>query len=352
MQPAFHSPGSGRKPLRWLATCVLVSLIAGCDGSSSDDDDPLPVVPRSIDFCSLQAPVIIDDTENTVVTVFGRVFSAGVTDMSGVNDPDPAIIGSVGVGPDGSNPALDPGWSWANGQPNAGYGPGSPTYNPNHDEYRAGLMLPGPAGDYDFAFRFSGDAGATFTYCDGGMGTTDGYAPADAGQLTSSASLLFREYIDGSADNKAIEVFSASAGTVDLSACQVRIYANGSAAATAAVTLAGNLAPGDLHVVCKFGAGGIIAGACDTANADFDFDGNDAIELVCAGDTLDVIGEIGFDPVLEWAGGGAGTANETLRRDCLVTLGDSDGSDAFDPSAEWTSTGLVDLSNIGIDHCP
>ena len=191
MRAFFHQPDSGRKPLRWLATCMLAALITGCGSDSSDDDDdPVPVTPRSIDFCRLQAPTIIDGTENAVVSVFGRVFSAGVTDMSGVNDPDPAITGSVGVGPNGSDPTVDPGWTWSNGVPNPGYGPASPAYEANNDEYQANLVLPGPAGDYDFAFRFTGDAGATFTYCDGDIdGSNDGYAPSDAGQLTSAASL-------------------------------------------------------------------------------------------------------------------------------------------------------------------
>jgi hypothetical protein len=47
------------------------------------------------------------------------------------------------------------------------------------------MSLP-PAGEYDFAVRFSGDGEATWTVCDAGdAGSSNGYAPADAGQLTS-----------------------------------------------------------------------------------------------------------------------------------------------------------------------
>ena len=59
--------------------------------------------------------------------------------------------------------------------PNPAYGPGSPMYEATWDEYQADLVVPGPAGDYDFAFRFTGDAGTTFSYCDANGGV---YAPA------------------------------------------------------------------------------------------------------------------------------------------------------------------------------
>ena len=36
------------------------------------------------------------------------------------------------------------------------------------------------AGDYDLAYRFSVDDGRTWTYCDRGNGSNDGYAPAQA----------------------------------------------------------------------------------------------------------------------------------------------------------------------------
>jgi hypothetical protein len=53
-------------------------------------------------------------------------------------------------------------------------------------EHHATLSLPGP-GTYDYAYRFSGDGGTTFTYCDGRIaGSADGYQPANAGQMTST----------------------------------------------------------------------------------------------------------------------------------------------------------------------
>jgi len=41
-----------------------------------------------------------------------------------------------------------------------------------------------------------------------------------------------------------------------------------------------------------------------------------------------------------------------LRRDCLVTTGDADGADVFDPAVEWISGAVDDASDLGNDSCP
>lgn len=136
-------------------------------------------------FCRVQFPIEIVESPGTEVTVYGRLYAGGLTDLSGVNDPAPAVFGQVGYGPDGSDPALTDGWVWTTAVPNDGYGPGSPGYEMNNDEAMATLVVP-DLGTYDFAYRFTGNDGATWLYCDGGdAGSSDGYAPADAGQLTS-----------------------------------------------------------------------------------------------------------------------------------------------------------------------
>jgi hypothetical protein len=74
---------------------------------------------------------------------------------------------------------------WTAAVPNPGWD-GTVFGEPNNDEYQADLVVPAP-GDYDYAYRFSGDFGATFTHCDGDLpGNTNGYDPAQAGQLTSA----------------------------------------------------------------------------------------------------------------------------------------------------------------------
>jgi hypothetical protein len=307
-----------------------------------------------IDFCRLQFPTLIDETQGTNVDVFGRVYIAGLTDLTGVNDPAPEVSGWVGYGPDGTDPAVDLGWTWVIGTPNAAYGPASPGYEANNDEYQAVLTVPVP-GTYDFAFRFSGDSNATFTYCDGQpAGSSDGYAPADAGQMTSSpgvvSNLYFSEYVEGSSFNKAIEVYNASGALADLTGCEVRLYFNGGVAAGNTIALAGNLAADDVLVICDNDI--VDTTFCDVLNAGSFFNGDDAIELACSGTTLDVIGQIGFDPGTEWVAGGVSTLDHTLRRSCAVTAGDTNGADAFDPSLEWSQLAQNDFTDLGLYVCP
>jgi len=138
----------------------------------------------TIGFCRLQFPLSINATPATNVTVYGRLYAAGLTDQSAVNNPAAAMDGWVGYGPDGSDPAVDPSWTWIAAVPNPGWN-GNAFGEPNNDEYQAELVVPA-VGTYDYAYRFSGNSGGTFTYCDGDPGgNTTGYAPANAGQMTS-----------------------------------------------------------------------------------------------------------------------------------------------------------------------
>ncbi len=310
----------------------------------------------TIDFCRLQFPTTVIEQEGVDVDVFGRVFIAGLTDISGVNDPAPSVLGMVGYGPDGSDPAVDLGWTWVAGVPNAAYGPASPNYEVNNDEYTALMSVPSPPGAYDFAFRFSGDNGATFTYCDGDPGgSSNGYAAADAGQMTSNAApppppMYFSEYIEGSGNNKAVEIYNPPGADADLATCAVRFYFNGNVAPTNTIDLAGILPADNVLVICDDNT--VDQTNCDVPAPGTFFNGDDAIELICGATVLDVFGQIGFDPGTEWIGGAVGTQNETLRRDCAVVAGDTNGADAFDPSAEWATFMIDDFTDLGQYICP
>ena len=50
---------------------------------------------------------------------------------------------------------------------------------------------------------------------------------------------------------------------------------------------------------------------------------------------IDVIGQVGFDPGSEWGSGDTSTKDNTIRRQPSVCQGDTDETDAFDPSLEW-----------------
>jgi hypothetical protein len=152
----------------------------GTPGLANTSCDPT----FAIDFCRLQSPLVISELPSTDVTVYGRLYIAGLTDQSNGNDLASSVGGWVGYGPDGSDPAVDPGWVWMAATPNLGWN-GAAAGEPNNDEYQATLTVPA-TGTYDYAYRFSGNFGYAFTYCDGDAGgNSTGYAPADAGQMTA-----------------------------------------------------------------------------------------------------------------------------------------------------------------------
>ena len=113
-------------------------------------------------------------------------------------------------------------------------------------------------------------------------------------------------------------------------------------------------AAGDVFVACHASIAAATRPLCDvliTGGGAVNFNGNDAIDLVCAGTTLDVFGRIGQDPGSAWMGGGLSTVDRTLRRQCTVTAGDPNGTDAFDPSVQWTGFPQNTFDGLGA-HCP
>lgn len=162
--------------------------------------------------------------------------------------------------------------------------------------------------------------------------------------------LYFSEYVEGSSNNKALEIFNASAVAANLDACEIRFYFNGGVAPSNTLGLTGSLASDDAWVICDDNIADM--SFCDELGAGPFFNGDDAIELACNGTTLDVIGQIGLDPGLEWVAGGVSTVDQTLRRACAVTVGDTNGANAFDPSLEWVSFPQNTYTDLGQHVCP
>ncbi|MEL6253722.1 MAG: T9SS type A sorting domain-containing protein [Bacteroidota bacterium] len=158
----------------------------------------------------------------------------------------------------------------------------------------------------------------------------------------SPGSVFISEYIEGSGTNRCIEIYNASGAAINLGTggYELVIYDNGATTPnpTDIYPLTGILAVGDVFVVCNEQAGPDFLAQADQTEpeGDFVFTGDDAIELRNSSGTLDFIGRLGEDPGTEWAGGGCGTNNETLIRNTGINFGDTNTSDAFDPSAEWS----------------
>jgi uncharacterized protein len=149
--------------------------------------------------------------------------------------------------------------------------------------------------------------------------------------------LYFSEYIEGSSNNKALEIYNATDGPVSLGNVQILLYSNGAAAPSSSLTLtAGTLANGGTYVVANpLAAAAVLTIANQTSASVISYNGDDAIELRYNGVTVDVIGQIGVDPGTSWGVEPNTTVNHTMTRNVSVCCGDAIGNNAFDPAVEW-----------------
>jgi predicted extracellular nuclease len=161
--------------------------------------------------------------------------------------------------------------------------------------------------------------------------------------------LFFSEYIEGTSNNKALEIYNGTGGSIDLGAggYNVQMYFNGSASAGLTINLTGTVADGDVFVLAQSSANATILAQADQTNAAGWFNGDDAVVLRKGATVLDVIGQIGFDPGSEWGTGLTSTADNTLGRKSGVCQGDPNGSDAYDPSIDWDGFASDTFSGLG-----
>ena len=161
--------------------------------------------------------------------------------------------------------------------------------------------------------------------------------------------LFLSEYIEGTSNNKALEIFNGTSTAVNLAtgAYNVQMYFNGSATAGLTINLTGTVASGDVYVLAHSSATAAILAQADQTNGAGWFNGDDAVVLRKGTTIIDVIGQIGFDPGTEWGAGLTSTADNTLRRNPAVQAGDSNGSDAFDPAAEWMGYATDTFDGLG-----
>ncbi|MGS2613291.1 lamin tail domain-containing protein [Micromonospora sp. LZ34] len=178
--------------------------------------------------------------------------------------------------------------------------------------------------------------------------TTTAVAVAPTAASAAPTDLFISEYVEGSSNNKAIELYNGTGAAVDLAAggYQLQLYFNGSTTPTN-VPLTGSVAAGEVFVFAHASAGPAILAQADQTTSVGLFNGDDAVVLSRAGTVLDSLGQVGVDPGTEWGGGLTSTADNTLRRLASVTAGDTEPSDAFDPAAQWSGFATDTFDGLG-----
>ena len=138
--------------------------------------------------------------------------------------------------------------------------------------------------------------------------------------------LFFSEYVEGSSNNKYLEIFNGTGASIDLSDYEIRRFNNGGNDASGSTyALGGTLADGEVIVIANGSAdiySGTVYSATDAEGATF-FNGDDAIVLykVSSQSEIDIFGQVECDPGSAWSDGDHSTQNKTLRRKSSVISG-------------------------------
>ena len=197
--------------------------------------------------------------------------------------------------------------------------------------------------------------------------------------------LFFSEYVEGSGNDKALEIYNPTNSAINLTNYWVKRYGNGSIDATGGgiTQLSGVIQPHSTFILVNGQTTSTATSpACSVAlqnlilspnNGMLDgvfpapcyFNGDDALTLeygVSSANTtiIDVFGKIGEDPGVAWTNippftdGGGGiwiTTNHTLTRKASVLQGVTSNPTMFDALLEYDTLSNNTWSNLGTHNC-
>ena len=196
--------------------------------------------------------------------------------------------------------------------------------------------------------------------------------------------LFFSEYVEGSGNNKAFEIYNPTEDAVDLGIYMIRRYSNGSPVYVDELLLSGTIQPNSVVVVTNgqtdsvwVSSGGYWSVPIDPELYDkgtlhgsglyptpMYFNGNDAMTLEkTTGDIVDIFGKIGTDPGSNgwndipptyftgddyWT---SWTKDHTLIRKSDVKGGVEENPATFMVNVEWDSIAKNDFDSLGFHKC-
>lgn len=188
------------------------------------------------------------------------------------------------------------------------------------------------------------------------VGGTQNPVPTDPPPTTGESDLLISEYIEGSSNNKYIEIYNAGSTKADLSLYEIKLYTNGSTTTSNTLKLSDvtdTLEPGKIIVIQNAQASLTLpTGVTGFSSTVTYFNGDDVLELTKNGTVIDVFGQKGVDPGTSFtvAGDANGALDKTVRRKTSITKGNPDWSKSAGTNAtdsEWIIAAKDDVSNLG-----
>ena len=157
---------------------------------------------------------------------------------------------------------------------------------------------------------------------------------------STATDLLFSEYIEGSSNNKALEISNATGAAINLSIYSIKKQTNGAGSWSTGLSLTGTLNNGSKFTIVN----SLMASSCyptssanlSTSATEMAFNGNDPIGLFKNGVLIDIIGTFN-----------GGTANfsvdETIRRKATV----ASPTTTFNKTTQWDSYASDTCNNLG-----
>jgi len=169
------------------------------------------------------------------------------------------------------------------------------------------------------------------------FGSTGGARYNTPNIVADVSDLFISEYVEGSSNNKYIEIYNGTGKEVDLSNYSVNLYSDGSSTPTQTQALTGTLAHNKVYIIAHSSANATILNKANLVLGDSSiasWDGNDALALLKNGSIIDLLGTIGDNADF--------AKDVTLVRNKTI----------LDPSAtynnsEWNQYAVDTFDNIG-----
>jgi len=175
----------------------------------------------------------------------------------------------------------------------------------------------------------------------------------------TTTDLIISEYVEGSSNNKYVEIYNGTGSTVTLSNYELRLHANGAAigSPTATQNLGAltsgptTLANGQTLVLKNSGAAlALPAGVTAYDSTAVNFNGDDALALykISTSSYVDIFGVLGSRPTNDWGTGVTSCIDRTQKRKLTVTGGVTVNPGTFSTlGTEWDSYAIDTVSDLG-----
>ena len=204
-------------------------------------------------------------------------------------------------------------------------------FNPNTHEFV--LSMEDPNDEFNFrAFMVTADS-------EDNIQTTYSYAYQEG----YAEELFISEVIEGSSNNKAIELFNGTGDVIDLSDYTVELYSSGSTSSGPKYTeeLSGTLENYDVFIIYNSQANATIKAVGDISSSVTYFNGDDVIVLKKGEEIIDIVGELNNSTKFN--------ENKTIIRnsDVIGPYVGLNGSNQSWDSDQWTEYSIDSFDNLG-----